>query len=96
MSRKTGPVENADYFQMVGRMVRGMGKRGANGDYTDLTEMAKVQQMMTEAMQTAVDGMREQQGYSWADIGEGLGITRQAAQQRFGRKATAEADEATA
>lgn len=89
MSRKTGPVENADYFQMVGRMVRGMGKRGANGDYTDLTEMAKVQQMMTDALQTAVDGMREQQGYSWADIGEGLGITRQAAQQRFGRKAPA-------
>jgi hypothetical protein len=96
MSRKTGPVENADYFQMVGRMVRGMGKRGANGDYTDLTEMAKVQQMMTDAMQAAVDGMREQQGYSWADIGEGLGITRQAAQQRFGRKATATTEEATA
>lgn len=95
MSRKTGPVENADYFQMVGRMVRGMGKRGANGDYTDLTEMAKVQQMMTEAMQTAVDGMREQQGYSWAEVGEGLGITRQAAQQRFGRKA-AKVEEASA
>jgi hypothetical protein len=50
---------------------------------------------MNDALQTAVDGMREQQGYSWADIGEGLGITRQAAQQRFGRKAP-KADEATA
>ena len=86
MARKGGAVEMAEYAQMVGRMVRSLGRRGADGDFTDLAEIAKVSKMMDDAMQAAVDGMREQQGYSWAQIGEGLGITRQAAQQRFGRK----------
>ncbi|RMB58830.1 hypothetical protein [Tessaracoccus antarcticus] len=36
------------------------------------------------ALQSSVDEAREQ-GQSWADIGEALGVTRQAAFKRFGR-----------
>ena len=38
------------------------------------------------AISQAVTGLR-QFGYSWAEIGSRLGITRQAAQQRWGRAA---------
>ncbi len=39
-----------------------------------------------DAIGQAVKGLREF-GYSWAEIGSRLGITRQAAQQRWGRTA---------
>jgi hypothetical protein len=32
--------------------------------------------------------LREHQDFSWAAIGEAVGTTRQAAQQRYGRKDT--------
>ena len=35
------------------------------------------------AIRNAVTGLREV-GYSWAEIGSRLGVTRQAAQQRWG------------
>lgn len=85
MARKGGPVEMAEYAQMVGRMVRALGRRGADGDFSDLAEIVKVQQAADEALRVAVKGMRETQQYSWAQIGEGLGIGRSAAQERFGR-----------
>lgn len=39
---------------------------------------------LDEAIAQAVTGLREA-GYSWAEIAARLGITRQAAQQRWGR-----------
>ena len=38
-----------------------------------------------DATRQAVDGLRDS-GYSWAEIGSRLGITRQAAWQRWGGK----------
>ena len=38
-----------------------------------------------DAIRQAVTGLRGS-GYSWADIGIRLGITRQAAQQRWGAR----------
>jgi hypothetical protein len=41
-----------------------------------------------DATQQAVNGLRAA-GYSWSEIGDRLGITRQAAQQRWGRRSYA-------
>jgi hypothetical protein len=38
---------------------------------------------LDDAIAQAVNGLRAQ-GYSWAEIGARLGISRQAAQQRWG------------
>lgn len=85
MSRKTGPVETPEYGQMVRRMVRAYGKRVGNADEIDLGELAKLQDEVDAAIATAVKMQREIWGRSWTEIGKGLGITRQAAQQRYGR-----------
>jgi hypothetical protein len=58
-------------------------RRIADGDIESLTPMAALADDIDAAIRTAVTGLR-QLGYSWADIGTRLGVTRQAAQQRWG------------
>jgi hypothetical protein len=45
--------------------------------------MADVADHIDTAIRDAITGLRRT-GYSWADIASRLGITRQAAQQRWG------------
>jgi len=45
--------------------------------------MISLSEDINDAIQRAVNGIRAA-GYSWAEIGARLGITRQAAQQRWG------------
>jgi hypothetical protein len=85
MSRKTGPVETPEYGAMVRRMVRAYGKRVGNADDVDLSQMLALREEVEAAIATAVVLQRDNWGRSWAEIGRGLGITRQAAQQRYGR-----------
>lgn len=77
-------VETPDYAAMLERMVKAYGKRVGAGDPVDLTRMAEVQAVFDAAVQAAVDGQRAA-GYSWREVGEGLGMSKQAAQQRFGK-----------
>lgn len=78
-------MENHEYFVMMRRMIRRYGERVAESDWTDLEEMLTLRAQLDDAIHTAVKGQRASGGFSWTDIGRGLGITRQAAQQRFGR-----------
>ena len=59
-------------------------RRVAVGDVEALTGLISLADDINEAIDHAVHGLREA-GYSWADIGSWLGISRQAAQQRWGR-----------
>lgn len=52
---------------------------------------AEADQVAGDLLQQAVTAARAN-GHSWAEIGETLGLTRQAAQQRFGRAAPDAAD----
>lgn len=71
---------------MVERMLRAYGARVAKADQEDLRQLLALQELLHEVTVEAVAGMRsEGSAYSWADIGEVAGITRQAAQQRWGR-----------
>jgi hypothetical protein len=85
MSRKLGPVETPEYGAMVRRMVRAYGKRVGNADDVDLSQMLALRDEVEAAIATAVTLQRTEWNRSWAEIGRGLGITRQAAQQRYGR-----------
>jgi len=53
------------------------------GDVEALGQMTALAGELDEAIGQAVTGW--QSGYSWAEIGLRLGITRQAAQQRWGQ-----------
>jgi hypothetical protein len=46
--------------------------------------MAATAQLFDTAIRDAITGLRHHHGHSWADIAVRLGVTRQAAQQRWG------------
>ena len=76
-------VENDEYAAFLRRVIRAYSRRVAAGDIEAITDMAATADEMDTAMRDAITGLR-QVGYSWADIGLRLGVSRQAAQQRWG------------
>ena len=76
-------VENDEYAAFVRRIVRAYARRVATGDVEALADMVALSTLLDQAIDEAVTGLRAH-GYSWAEIAARLGITRQAAQQRWG------------
>ena len=81
--RRRDVVENDDYAAFTRRVVRAYARRVATGDVEALTDMVALSSVLDDAIGQAVTGLRSH-GYSWAEIAARLGITRQAAQQRWG------------
>ena len=77
-------VENDDYGAFARRVLAAYARRVASGDVEALAQMTALAADLDTAIGQAVTGLR-QAGYSWAEIGLRLGITRQAAQQRWGQ-----------
>ena len=76
-------VENDAYAAFAQRILRAYARRIATGDIESLTLMTHLADEVDTAIGEAVTGLRGF-GYSWAEIGSRLGVTRQAAQQRWG------------
>lgn len=76
-------VENDDYAAFTRRIVAALGKRVASGDVEALRDLLALVHEVDQAATVAVAGLRET-GYSWAEIANRIGTTRQAAQQRWG------------
>lgn len=85
MPKAKTPRETPDVAKGVARMVRALGRRVGDEDPIDLQELQVIRKALDEAEREAVALLRER-GCSWAEIGEGLGTTRQNAQQRFTNK----------
>ena len=64
--------------------MRAYARRVAAGDVDALADMTGLATELGEAISQAVMGLRGA-GYSWAEIAARLGVTRQAAQQRWSR-----------
>jgi hypothetical protein len=79
-------VENDEYTAFLGRVIRALARRVSGGDIDAITDMAALSGDLDNAIRAAVTGLRTR-GYSWTEIGARLGVTRQAAQQRFGGEA---------
>ena len=62
--------------------MRAYGRRVGAGDVEALASMVSLAGELETAIQEAVIGLR-QFGYSWTEIGDRLGISRQAARQRW-------------
>jgi hypothetical protein len=75
--------ETPEYADMVRRILRAYGRRVAAGNLEDLGPMREIIDAAEHDLAAAVRGLREDQHYSWADIGRGLGMTKQAAWARF-------------
>ena len=81
--RRRDVVENDEYAAFVRRIIRAYARRIATGDVEALTDMVALSAQLDDAIGDAVKGLRGH-GYSWAEIAARLGISRQAAQQRWG------------
>jgi hypothetical protein len=81
--RRRDVVENDEYAAFCRRIIRAYARRVATGDVEALTDMVALAAQLDAAISAAVTGLRAH-GYSWADIAARLGITRQAAHQRWG------------
>ena len=79
---RTRVTENDEYAAFARRVLRGWARRVAAGDIDAIADMAAAIGELEDALRVGVAGLRRK-GYSWADIGDRLGVTRQAAQQRW-------------
>jgi hypothetical protein len=79
--RTTSPDQRADHIErLIERLAEGISDNGTE----HLPTLAAVSQAADYALRYAVTHLRDL-GVSWADIGDALGISRQAAQQRWGK-----------
>jgi hypothetical protein len=79
--RRNYPVENPAFHGMVRRMLRAMARRVAtDGDIEALADMVKVHDELEALIAGTVRSLREDHGYSWAEVGRECGVT----QQRWG------------
>jgi predicted DNA-binding protein (UPF0278 family) len=84
-SRRRRPVENDEYASFIRRLMRAYARRVTAGDVDALADMTGLATELDAAISEAVTGLGEA-GYSWAEIAVRLGVTRQAAQQRWGHR----------
>lgn len=82
--RELRDVETMDYAKMVRRVVRRYGERLSEADYPDLADAIVILEELREAV--AVGCRAQAARGSWSSVAVGLGITRQGAWQRFGRR----------
>lgn len=66
------------------RFFRALAVRATEGDTEAIEQLAQLRADLDTVLGQAVAGARERVGYSWTDIGELTGTTRQNAQQRWG------------
>ena len=83
-TRRRRVVENDQYAAFVRRVIAAYSRRVAAGDVDAISDMTRLAAELDDAISQAVTGLRAA-GYTWADIAARLGVTRQAAQQRWGR-----------
>jgi hypothetical protein len=81
--RRRDVVENDAYAGFARRIVAAYSRRVAGGDVEALTDLVDLSTQIDMAIYDAVTGLRAC-GYSWTEIATRLGISRQAAQQRWG------------
>ena len=84
MTTASPPVENSAYAAFARRVLRAYARRICAGDIDALADITTLAADIDNAIRHAVTRLRSEHGYSWAEIGARLGVTRQAAQQRWG------------
>ena len=84
MDDGTRYIEVDAYGAFARRVVKALGKRAASGDPTDLRVIKRLKADVDEAEQNAIVGLIDQ-GFSLAQIGNGLGISKQAVYMKLNK-----------
>src|SRR5918998_386167 len=83
--RQRRVVENREFDAFVRRVLRAYARRVAAGDVEALALLAGLSSEVDAVTRLAVAGLRKSPySYSWSEIGDRLGVTKQAAQMRYG------------
>ncbi len=83
-SRATRP-EPPELGSASRRFARALASRATEGDTEALEVLVEVRAAVEESIEEAARSLHEF-GYSWTEVGDLLGVTRQAARQRFGAR----------
>lgn len=84
MALTTAQTESDKFGAFVRRVTRAYGRRVADRDIEALAGLHQLAGDVDVAIRQAVAGLLAA-GYSWADIGRSIGMSRQGAYQRYGR-----------
>jgi hypothetical protein len=80
-------VETAQFDAFARRILRAYARRVADGDIEALRSLVQLSGEIDAVTRLAVAGLRKSPySYSWSEIADRLGITKQAAHERFGEK----------
>jgi hypothetical protein len=80
-------VENGQFDAFVRRILAAYARRVASGDIEALRSLAALSSEVDAVTRLAVVGLkRGPDHYSWAEIADRLGVSRQAAQMRYGER----------
>lgn len=91
--RSKREYEAPDMAGFLRRVSKALVRRAAEGDLETLSAIRQVQDDMAEALERAAQAAHSA-GYSWTEIGRELGMSRQAARQRFTPAAVLEGESA--
>jgi hypothetical protein len=83
--RRRHLVDHDEYLAMMARIARAAGPRVGKADPAQLRLLIGVAADIDRTIVYAVAGLRAC-GFKWQTIADELGVTRQAAQQRWGRR----------
>jgi hypothetical protein len=85
--RSKREVENAAFDAFVRRILRAYARRVAAGDVEALASLSQLSSEVDAVTRLAVAGLRHSPySYSWSEIADRLGVTKQAAQMRYGER----------
>jgi hypothetical protein len=75
--------DDTEYLRFVVRAVRAAGERIAEADLEQLKLLVEMRDTLERAIDISIRGLRAQGGATWADIGQVMGTTGQAATIRY-------------
>ncbi|OJX70038.1 hypothetical protein [uncultured Microbacterium sp.] len=75
-------VETSEYLRMLARMLAAAGRRVAEADEDELAQLVALRDVLESAIEAGVRGQRAS-GSSLAQIGRGLGVSKQAVHKRW-------------
>jgi len=79
-------VETPEWLGFMARVLRAWSRRAGDGDGDALAALDRQRAEVDAALLDAVARLRhEPHNWSWNKVADALGISRQAAQQRFGK-----------
>src|SRR3954468_22347433 len=86
--RSKREVENAQFGAFVRRILAAYARRVAAGDVEALRSLSRLSSEADAATRLAVAGLRQSPySYSWSEIADRLGVTKQTAHERYGDRA---------